>query len=76
VPASDLDSHEESNMIFKRIRDLALRPQAPSNTLGRADVIPADASWKSRIGASAPRRSIGKTPSSSAAPRSSRARCC
>jgi hypothetical protein len=39
-------------MILRRNRDLATRPQAPSNTLGRADVLPADAGWKSRLGAS------------------------
>jgi hypothetical protein len=39
-------------MIFKRLRDLATRPQAPSSTLGRGDVVPADSSWKSRVGAS------------------------
>lgn len=37
-------------MIFKRIRDLASRPQAPSATLGRGDVVPADSGWTSRIG--------------------------
>ena len=39
-------------MIFKRIRDLATRPQAPSSTLGRGDVIPAGANWQSRLGTS------------------------